>query len=141
MKCEIWVDITKEQHVAILPYLRYNKRETGSHGRALTAHFPDVGPGMRVGDRLEPHNSLLDIACFDNLADSPARVLWWRLSSNTLCTDLTPILSPQYAATSNRVSCLDLLHAFWGADATRGVAHEVTVAYGWRLGHVRVDRK
>ena len=77
------MDITKEEHAAILPYLRYDKREAGSHGRALTAHFPDVDPGLRVGDRLEPNPGLPDIACFDDIADFPARVLWW--SAITLC--------------------------------------------------------
>ena len=40
--------------------------------RALTAHFPDVGPGLRVGDKLEPNTSLPDIACFEDIADFPA---------------------------------------------------------------------
>ena len=65
------MNITKEQHAAILPYWHYDKREAGSHGRALTAHFSDVGPGLRVGDRLEPNPDLPHIACLDDISDFP----------------------------------------------------------------------
>ena len=132
------MNITKEQHAAILPYWHYDKREAGSHGRALTAHFPDVGPGLRVGDRLEPNPDLPHIACLDDISDFPARVLWWRVRNNTLCTHRSSILNPEFQTASFVWTCCTLF--FFGTDATHGLAHDVAVAHGWHVGHFRVDR-
>ena len=107
-------------HAAILPYLHYDKREAGSLGRALTAHSADVGPGLRVGDKLKPNPSPPDIACFD---------------------DTAPMLNPEFAVTPNRVICLDLLHALFSGPMQRVVWHTMlAIAQCWHMRHFRVDR-
>ena len=71
-RAEKRVIITEELHKTVLQALRYDKRSTGSRGRALIRAVPQLG--LEAGDRLEPSDALPDVADFDNLAYFPVSV-------------------------------------------------------------------
>ena len=71
-RCMISVHIPNEAvRDQISEKLRYDKRASGSRGRALTSSLPALG--LEAGDRLEPGDSLEDIGAFDVLL-SPTNV-------------------------------------------------------------------
>jgi hypothetical protein len=64
---EVWAIIDNEAQLkAIVAALHFDKRKQGgSAGRALTISFPALG--LEAGDRLEPSQTLQDIALFDQI--------------------------------------------------------------------------
>ena len=62
-RCELTIVITEALRERILPFLRYDKRKEGSHGRALTRDI--AGTALRAKDRLEPSAELPDVGAFE----------------------------------------------------------------------------
>ena len=90
--CEIEVELTAVLHKRIANKLKYDVRQGGSHGRALTEDFPSVG--LQKGDRLEPCLSLWDVGAFDAIDSFPAQVLFWRPSRETKSRHRNPLYDP-----------------------------------------------
>ena len=114
-RCEIWISIADAgTHAALVRKLHFDKRDDGSHGRALLP--PGFEPlGLRAGDRIEPHRGMQDVMEFDALTafDPPVRVLFWRPSRNTICTHRCPLLDATLGITPTRSICVDLLHSLY----------------------------
>ena len=71
---EIWISVDgPETHRLIRFKLQYSPKYKG---RGLVKDIPSLG--LRVGDRLEPTNTMLDVALFDRLKTFPTLVLFWR---------------------------------------------------------------
>ena len=62
-RCERWVSVTAAQHRELVLLLGYDKRDAGSHGLALKQSY--LALGLEAGDRLEPHQALLDVGLFE----------------------------------------------------------------------------
>ena len=74
-RCELSVTIPdKQTHRQIQMALRYDKRPSASKGREVTMAFPNLNPPLMEGDRVEPSDSLQDVADFDKLVDFPVVV-------------------------------------------------------------------
>lgn len=111
-RCEVWVTISdKAQLVRVRRCLRYDKRDGGSAGRALNADVPELG--LLAHDRIEPTQSLRDVGDFDKLSTFPVRVLFWRVSSATLCHRRFPLFDEALGITPTTVIALDLLHTLY----------------------------
>ena len=109
-RCEIWVTVTSDNHAAILRRLRYDKKlQHGSKGRYLTEPVP--GLPLCTGDRLEPSPSLPDVGQLDHLNDSalPKRVLFWRVSEETISHHRNPIFNASIGVTIASIA-VDTLH-------------------------------
>ena len=111
-KCEIMVYLSKETHKQVCDALFYDKRRDGNRGRCLSIDIP--GLGLKAGDRLEPSQSLPDIGrTFDECANFPVMVFFWRRSEETLCTHRCPLFDPAIGTTPNKSVALDLLHTLY----------------------------
>jgi len=124
-RCEIKVRIgSQEEHFAIKTNLVFDKRKGGSRGRALLADLPAFQ--LLAGDRLEPSTFLADIgAGFDELAEFPTEVMFWRPSQETLTHHRNPMLDASLGITisspmGDTLHCLYLgvfqvvcAHTFW----------------------------
>jgi hypothetical protein len=113
-RCERWVTLDAPTHRAVVRLLMYDKRDDGSHGRALIS--PGVPTlGLRAGDRLEPHEGLLDIgSAFDSLdCSTPQRVLFWRPSLEYLTRHRNPLFDMELGITPQRSLTVDLLHCIY----------------------------
>ena len=112
-RCEVWVYMTEALRAAIVPVLAYDRRHSGSHGRALNAVTDALrAVGLRPGDRLEPTDELPDVGRFEVLP-LPARVLFWRPSRASLCLHRCPLLSDAIGVTMEDTISLDLLHTLY----------------------------
>ena len=111
-RCERWVRLDSEDHKLVVSLLMYDKRQEGSHGRALVS--PGVPHlGLRQGDRLEPSPSLMDIgeATFDVLdVTEPVWVVFWRPSAEYLTRHRNPIFDREIGVTPHRSMTIDMLH-------------------------------
>jgi hypothetical protein len=67
--------------------------QDGAGGRALTRSFPALG--IHQGYRLEPWEGLPDVATFENIADFPARVLFWSPKDETTARHRNPFFVPE----------------------------------------------
>ena len=114
-RCEVWIEVDRAMVLRIRPHLRYDKRPDGALGRALAQGIPDLR--LRENDRLEPSQSLPDVAAFDDLcSEQPhrrVRVCFWRRSQETLCLHRFPLWDEDLGITPGRVLCLDLLHTLY----------------------------
>ena len=112
-RCEVWVYMTEALRAAIVPVLAYDRRHSGSHGRALNAVTDALrAVGLRPGDRLEPTDELPDVGRFEVLP-LPARVLFWRPPRASLCLHRCPLLSDAIGVTMEDTISLDLLHTLY----------------------------
>ena len=114
-RCEIWVEIDAAAHRAIKSLLVFDKRQEGSHGRALLPPgLPDLG--LRAGDRLEPHRGLMDIGeGFDDLDCSAGavRVLFWRPEREFMTRHRNPMFDIELGLTPSRSLTVDTLHCLY----------------------------
>jgi len=110
-QCEFWVELSAEMHARICGLLRYDKRDQGSHGRALSADVPELD--LFRDDRLEAHANLLDVGDFDALSDFPVYALFWRSALNSICTRRCPLFDDTLGITPVRTICFDLLHTLF----------------------------
>lgn len=107
-RAEVWVSLSRSEHSKLVPLLKYDKKPQGPRGRALQSDVPELG--LRKNDRLEPHSGLLDIAAFDRIHEFPARVLFWRRSSETR-TRHRNVLLDKGLGVSVQSLAVDSLHA------------------------------
>ena len=92
-RAEVRVFVTAENHPALLAGLQWDMRSRGgSHGRALTRDYPELG--LRRGDRLEPCPRLRDVGKFEDLNEYPTEVIFWRTSAQTWATHRNAIFDP-----------------------------------------------
>ena len=114
-KCEIWVDVDRENHKRILRVLKYDKSQAGARGRALTEDLPELG--LREKDRLEPSGELLDVGRFEDLAfEGPAdvrRVLFWRRNMESNARHRNPLFSERVGIQPETSLTVDTLHAVY----------------------------
>ena len=109
-RCEVRVVLDAESHKLLKSLLRYDKRPSGAKGRALTQPVPRLG--LLEKDRLEPSPTLPDVGCFDNLANFPVEVTFWRQSLETCCCHRCPLWDPRIGFTATRCLTFDMLHTF-----------------------------
>ena len=135
--CEYWVligDLRTRSRLQGL--LRFSKR---GRGRALIADFPELG--LPQLDRLEPTDSLPDVADFNDLNSFPVFVLFWRTANETKARHRNPVSS----ATGVWVLtlALDTLHTFhlgiyMAYCAT--VLWTMILGNPWAVGHTTKER-
>ena len=105
-RCEIKVTIeTVANRNVIAAALHYDKRKDGCRGRALRR---DVA-GLLAGDRLEPSDTIMDVADFESL-QLPVTVTFWRSSRQTFVLHRNPLLCSEAFGLSVRLLSLDTLH-------------------------------
>ena len=111
-RCEVWVEmLNAAQHERLKNAFRYDKRagSTSNRGRCLVSDIPELS--LRTGDRLEPCTLNPDIGKgFDNLSGFPRKVLFCRVSNETLCFHRCPLFDVDLGITPTRSVALDLLH-------------------------------
>jgi len=110
-RCEVVVRLTGATKALVLECLRYDKRDSGAHGRALSRDIEALG--LRANDRLEPSAVLPDVSKLADL-ETPATVVFWRCSEETLTRHRNPLFKDS-AVTGLRFTSLttDLLHALY----------------------------
>ena len=107
-RCEKWVDITAEAlHRRIANLLFYDARKHGHHRRCLRAGLADCN--LLPGDRLEPNVLLPDVSQLESLR-LPARVLFWRVSCETMAQHRCPLFAQCIGVSLVSSVCVDLLH-------------------------------
>ena len=131
-RCEIWVTVTSDNHAAILRRLRYDKKlQHGSKVRYLTEPVP--GLPLCTGGRLEPSPSVPDVGQFDHLNDSalPKRVLFWRVSGETISHHRNPIFNASIGVTIASIALEHCTPFIWVS-----FRHSVGMSYGccWTAG-------
>jgi len=105
--CEIVVKVeSREVHTTIIAGLEYDKRLYGARGRALKIEIPALR--LQPGDRLEPNESVPDVAQFDAKRGYPFDVTFWRRSRETACRHRNPLFAIPGVSCENLMS--DMLH-------------------------------
>ena len=122
---EVWVTLDESGHRAVLAALRYDKRRQGARGRSLIAPLPAYG--LRLGDRLEPHSMLRDVAEFDQLAVFLVRVLFWRRSSECGSMHRNPLFDPALGIGLGTMA-IDALHTL-----SLGIYQKLVAKVCWTL--------
>ena len=118
------------------PALR-QARSRCNRARALAVSFPDIGPGLRVHDRLEPNASLLNVAKFDDITVFPARVLFWRGGGHAVHASVADLGSRARDHADTRNMCAPLARLVLRPDATLGLGRLLVHAFGKLLGPFR----
>ena len=101
-KCELHRVLDRGAYEAVRAKLWYDKRDSGSRGRALRSDVPEAN--LLKNDRLEPTEFMPDIADFDLIDSFPAPVVFWRPSSESTTRRRCPLvceelgISPQSLA-------------------------------------------
>ena len=95
----------------IVGALFYDRREKGSHGRAL--RWDITGTSLLAGDRLEPSQELTDVGRIDSLTsrDLPILLTFWRCSVQERVKHRNPLFDATIGITP-RIMTADLLHAY-----------------------------
>ena len=109
--CEHWVTVgTKQYHTIRCNLLVYDKRKSkhSAKGLALQSYVPLLS--LHKGDRLEPCLELPHVGAFQDLHTFPVRVLFWRVSDETLSHHRNPLFSEELGVTPTRTLALDWLH-------------------------------
>jgi hypothetical protein len=81
-RCELHIALNDETRALVLHHLRYDKRDQGSHGRALRSDIPSLG--LLANDRIEPCPALPDVSKLENM-EMLATIVVWRPSEETVC--------------------------------------------------------
>ena len=106
-RCEVFVLVYREHHLALMGILFDDKRPDGSRGRALRSDFPPLG--LVAGDRLEPCSTLRDVGDFEKIDAYPAVVLFWRVYRQTAAHHRNPLFDKKIGITLNSFA-IDTLH-------------------------------
>jgi hypothetical protein len=113
-RCEIIVRILRhEDQQRIEAYLRYDKREHGFRGRALTRDILINGSQLRANDRLEPSRTLADVGHLHLIDVYPTPIVFWRSENETLTRHRNPIFDRAIGVTPHRSLTVDLLHCLF----------------------------
>ena len=108
-RCEVHVRIPDEATKKLI-VLRYDKRSSGSRGRAVVMDVPALG--LKANDRLEPSTELADIGLFEE-AHCPINLIFWRVSEETAARHRNPMFANAIGLSPNRCLTVDLLHALY----------------------------
>ena len=138
-RCEIQVSIATHQNILDLEaILRYDRRDGGSKGRALTREINMNGASLKIGDRLEPSYELPDVGNLIDLDPVPPKtIIFWRLANEDQTRHRNPIFDRSIGVTPRRSLSVGLLHALY-----LGVLHTWCRTSIWKLiergayGHV-----
>ena len=108
--CEKWRSLSEAQHAEVIGLLAYDKHKSSgsSRGLSLKADFPALN--LRKWDRVEAHANMPDPADIFSLTEFPARVLFWRVSDETMVRRRNPLFNQAIGFTVDRVTGLDWLH-------------------------------
>ena len=109
-ECEIDVVLTRELRDKIAASLRFDKRQNGSHGRALRIDIPEAN--LKANDRLDPSPALQNVMVFEAISSFPTTVKFWRPSRSTLVHFRSPFWNDSLGITPCKCVALDLLHCF-----------------------------
>jgi len=105
--CEHRVRMSPNDLALVKRWLNYDKRQQGSHGRALQVDVPHLG--LQKHDRLEPSLELMDVSLLDD-APGPIDVLFWRVKRETLTRHRNPIFCQETGLQVTHIG-IDWLHA------------------------------
>lgn len=109
-RCEIRVNLSRDDHQEVLAALVYNKKSgsvlTGT-GRCLCRDLPRLG--LQKNDRLEPSESLMDIGQFEHVSEWPFLALVWRQRDDVSVLHRVPCFVPELGCTIDSI-CVDALH-------------------------------
>jgi hypothetical protein len=109
-RCEHHVVVrTRQLRNRIAASLFYDKRTSGSRGRALRVDIPELN--LMAGDRLEPSAGCPDVGAFEHLS-LPATVVFWRHDDETLSKHRNPIFNAFTGISLNTLT-VDTLHCFY----------------------------
>jgi len=107
--CSISVCLPTDVHRdELVQKLRYDKRQAGSHGRALVEGISSLR--LAASDRLEPSPTLWDVGELENL-ETPCSVGFWRPSSESLARHRNPLVATDLGMDPARALTVDVLHA------------------------------
>ena len=109
-RCERQVGLDERTKQLVLDVLKYDKRGSGAHGRALTQAIPELN--LMSGDRLEPCEALRDIGKFESLV-VPVTVTFWRTADESLARHRNPLFSAELGTSPSRTLTIDVLHALY----------------------------
>ena len=113
-RCEIKVILqTKGQADHVEAFLRYDKRDHGSHGRCLTRNIQINGKQLLENDRLEPSDELFDVGALNQIMNFPINIIFWRSTEDTLTRHRNPLFDRSIGITPKRSLTVDVLHAFF----------------------------
>jgi len=135
-RCEHWVELNEASHKQVLDRLAYDRRKEGSRGRALTEDID--GLNLLAGDRLEPFDGLRDVGDFEKITTFPARVLFWRPSSETLARRRCPLLDRTLNTSPAKILTVDLMHTLYLGVMlafVRKVVWFFMLKNAWAAGH------
>jgi hypothetical protein len=111
-RCEIIIPILIPRDLkSIEQFLRYDKRDRGSCGRALTQDLVVNTVQLLANDRLEPSDTLPDVGDLHLIQTFPANITFWRRSNQTLTNHRNPLFDRELGVTPRRSLTVDLLHA------------------------------
>lgn len=127
---EISVVLSAEDLDLLKRTLSYDKRPTGSHGRALVRDLPHLR--LRKGDRLEPSPMLPDVGNLEALSP-PATVTFWRPENSSLVNHRCPLWDTAIGLTAMRCIAIDMLHTFH-----LGTVLEWVTKFVWHLLQINI---
>ena len=124
--CEVEVEtgeLSTQKFSELRAALHMDLRKDGSQGLRLTKAFPELG--LRVGDRVEPSEHLLDWKGI--LEGQPATVMFWRRKCETAMRHRNPLLDPKLGTTLVQCFGIDTMHTL-----CLGIYQEFTVSVLWK---------
>ena len=93
-RCETIVNVNAAQRRKIRMSLYYDKRQTGSRGRALRVAIPELG--LEAGLRLEPTPTMPDVGeAVDNNSTADSTLVFWDRSKETITQRRNPLFSEE----------------------------------------------
>ena len=121
---EIKVAVSQEGLADLLPYLSYDKKNTGLHGRGLLVDYERLG--LIAGDRIEPSWAVPDIGCLEELVKVdtafPLDLTFWRTTRHQGIQHNNPLMASDILGISLDTFALDLLHTLHLGILNRFVA-------------------
>lgn len=108
--CERVVSLSAADHAVLKIILVFDRRKTGSRGRALTKDYPPLR--LHEGDRLECSTYLRDVAAFEAMHEFPATVVFWRPDCETRTRHRFPLFDVRIGVTQMCLQ-IDVLHSLW----------------------------
>ncbi len=109
-RCERVVRVDAVAHTNLVRVLKYDRREKGSRGLALSTDIPQLG--LVAGDRLVSFGNVFDVGKFSQVAEFPVEAKFWRRSCETLVRMRNPLFDSALGITVQSLTT-DLLHAFY----------------------------
>lgn len=125
-RCEVVVMINSRPELTmLLAALYFDKRKSGSCGRALKRDLPALN--LRRHDRLEPTRGVPDVCAVDGTTNFPLRLVFWRPSEESLARHRCPMFSRRSGILPSLL-CVDELHTMH-----LGVFQDFILAVLWKL--------